>query len=270
MRQFLAQLARSRTVVLFLDDLQWADLATLDLLHFIASDLSEMPVTILAAYRPAELKERNPAFNKIRTELKMRGTCEDMQLDFLDSSCTQLFIDSYFSARTAGEHRLPDAVAGWLSSHFGGHPLFMNAMLDECVARGRIAYDQGVWKPASDPSSWGYSLPESVSGIITGRIEELSPEDREILRAAAIHGGQFDAELLAEALKRDTVQVEQALDRLANDEYILRACGEISVSLAIRPRTWRFSHAVYREQLLRSTGPAEAARLAKLLSFQSV
>jgi predicted ATPase len=262
MRQFIAELARTRTVVLFLDDLQWADLATLDMLHFIASALREMPVMILAAYRPSGVKKHNPAVNKIKAELKMRGICEDMPLRFLDCRFTQAFIDRYFQLRQPAGHRLPETFAAWLFSRGDGHPLFMNAMLDDCIVRGRIVPEGSLWTLTSDPSAWSPESIESVSGLIAGRIDELSEDDRDLLRAAAIHAGDFDAELLARSLQRDAVRVEKALDRLESDERIITISRGPAAAGAVQARAWRFTHTFYREQLLRCIGPAEVERLA--------
>ena len=72
--------SRSRPVVLFLDDLHWADVSTIDILNYLAGRFADMRVLVLATYRPAEMALAQHPFLGIASDLRARGLFEEIAL----------------------------------------------------------------------------------------------------------------------------------------------------------------------------------------------
>jgi predicted ATPase len=87
--------------VLFLDDLQWADDATLELLPALARTLPEQPLLILAAYRSDELPRGHP-IRRMRSELRSSGHLRQVLVEPLDAEATAALVD-----RTLGQRHRP-------------------------------------------------------------------------------------------------------------------------------------------------------------------
>jgi predicted ATPase len=89
-------------VILFLEDVHWADVSTVDLLAYIGTKLESMRLLIVATYRPTELLLSDHVFARIKLELQGRGRCHEVSLDLL----TRGDIDKYLALEFP-EHRFP-------------------------------------------------------------------------------------------------------------------------------------------------------------------
>ena len=80
----LLEASRLRPFVLFLDDLHWADVSTIDMLNYLAGRFDQMRLLVLATYRPADMTLAQHPFLAIRDELRAHGALEEIPLGFLD------------------------------------------------------------------------------------------------------------------------------------------------------------------------------------------
>ena len=99
---FFEELGRRRPVVIFLDDLHWADGSTSDVLSYLAVRSGSQRILIVATHRPSELLAANHPFLPAKLELQARGLCRELSIEFLTSSD----IDRYLALRFP-EHRFP-------------------------------------------------------------------------------------------------------------------------------------------------------------------
>src|SRR5262249_47422723 len=83
---FLQQVSRQRPVVLFFDDLHWADVSTIDVLSFLAGKFDGLHVLILVTYRPSDLLLMKHPFLQIKPDLQARGLCREVTLEFLSEA----------------------------------------------------------------------------------------------------------------------------------------------------------------------------------------
>ena len=129
---FFEELCRTRPVVLFLEDVHWADLSTVDLLAYIGTKLESMRLLIVATYRPTELLLNDHVFARVKLELQGRGRCHVLSPDLL----TRGDIEKYVALEFPG-HRFPVEFADLIHARTGGSPLFMVDLV-------RLFRDQGV------------------------------------------------------------------------------------------------------------------------------
>ena len=199
----LRALAKKCPLVLVLDDLHWADLASISLLFRLGRRIHQNPIFIIGTYRPDEVAlgkvshltgqtERHP-LDKVLTEFKRyRG---------------EIWIDLGQSADAEGQHfveALLDSEPNDLDTdfrqalyhHTAGNPLFTIELFRDMQERGDIRKDRrGRW--VQGPSLNWQKLPARIEGVVQERIARLDAKLHEILTIASVEGETFTAESVA-------------------------------------------------------------------------
>jgi predicted ATPase len=127
--------------VLFLDDLHWADVSTVDVLNYLAQRFADLRIFVLATYRSAEMVTSKHPFLQVSHELQTRGTLVEFPLEYLGLADVTHYMDLEFPG-----HALPDAFSALIHEKTGGSPLFMVDLLRDLSVCGAIAKDgAGCW-----------------------------------------------------------------------------------------------------------------------------
>ena len=156
-------------MLLIIDDLQWADTASLSLLFHLGRRLQGSRVLLLAAYRPDEVDlrrggERHP-LQKLVAEF--RRTYGDMCLDLDQVEETgRAFMDAFLDSEP---NRLGEGFRNVLFQHTAGHPLFTIELLRAMRERGDLFRDESGRWTAGPVLDWD-TLPASVEGVIEERL----------------------------------------------------------------------------------------------------
>src|SRR5262249_16115927 len=114
---FLHEVSRHRPLVLFLDDVHWADPSSVDLLAYLGSKCAGWRLLLLLAYRPTDLLRTQHPFGAVKLELQGRGLCREIALPFLSRDD----FDRYLELAFAG-HRFPEELAAILHTRTEGNP----------------------------------------------------------------------------------------------------------------------------------------------------
>lgn len=238
---FLASIAAAAPLVLFLDDLQWADAASLDLLSHIARHQSASRLFIVGAYRMEEVSE-HPALERALVAFHRLRLFTPIVLGALAEGEVGLL-----AAQALGAAVEPE-VRRLLALHSEGNPFFAEELLRAWQESEVIALEQQRWVlrvPLPD------TLPASVVGLIRQRLLRFSPETVDLLRASAILGRTFDSSLLAEILGQEQERIEEQLWEAVR-AGLLRATASGSFT---------FSHDKIRECLYAEVTPVRLRRL---------
>ena len=169
----LKALSKDRTLILVLDDLQWADSGSLNLLFHLARQLKDSRILLLGTYRPDDVAlgrdgERHP-FESILNELKRYFGDIVMDLSRAASDEGRAFTDALIDSEP---NHLDAAFRERLFARTDGHPLFTVELLRNLQERGNLVKDQeGCWIQGSNVD-WG-TLPARVEGVIGERIARL-------------------------------------------------------------------------------------------------
>jgi len=268
---FLQSVAQPRPLVLFFDDLHWADVSTIDLLSFLAGKFDVMRVLIVVTYRPSEMLLAKHPFLQIKADLQARRVCRELRLEFLNES----EIVEYLALEFPG-HRFPPAFPQLIHAKTEGSPLFMADLLRYLRDRGVIApaestQDAGApgWTLAHSLPDIERELPESVRGMIERKIAQLSEDDRTLLTVASVQGYEFDSAVVGQALGLDADDVEDRLDKLERLFAFVKLAGEAEFPTRTLTLKYRFVHVFYQNALyagLRATRKATLSRaVAKAL-----
>ncbi|HXU07714.1 MAG TPA: protein kinase, partial [Blastocatellia bacterium] len=253
----LEELSEHRPLVIFFDDLHWADVSTIDLLAYLASKFDSMRALIIATYRPSDLLLAKHPFLHVKPDLQSRGVCREIKLEFLSHSEIEKYLALEFP-----EHRFPPELPALIHSKTEGNPLFMADLVRYLRDRGVIAEQQGRWVLAQSLPAIERDLPESVRGMIERKIAQLSEEDRRLLVAASVQGYEFDSAIVAKALDLDPADIEERLETLERVYALVRFVSEREFPGRVLTLRYRFVHVLYQNALYASLRPTRRAQLS--------
>ena len=205
-RTFFERIADQGTTVLVFDDLHWADAGLLDFVEYLVERSKDRPLLVVAVARP-ELLERRPDWGA------GRGGYVGLSLEPLSrSAMTELLLSS--------APGLPADLTGRILDRAEGIPLYAAEYLRMLVDRGGLA-------PAADGYEVRGSLdrlavPESLHALVAARLDALDPDDRALLRDAAVLGDAFRPAALAAVAATAAEAIEPGLRRLVRRELLAR------------------------------------------------
>jgi class 3 adenylate cyclase/tetratricopeptide (TPR) repeat protein len=213
--------------ILVLEDLHWADQATLDLLASLPARLPRSPVFLV-------LVTRTPLPSETRLARLLESLPEQMQVPPLSRDESRAFIDAVL-----GEHGLPAPFVGRTLEHAEGNPLFLEEMLKSLADRGLIHSEDGVWQATGDLS--GVEIPDTVESLLSTRIDGLSSSTKRVLQYASIVGRHFWSGVLADVLAQQPVDAE--LEELLQGEIV----KSLPESVVDGEREYRFENLLLQE-----------------------
>ncbi|HXF62497.1 MAG TPA: BREX system ATP-binding domain-containing protein [Caldilineaceae bacterium] len=258
---FLRQLSKEVPLILFFDDLQWADAASINLLFHLARSVEDDRILLIGAYRPNDvmlgrLGQRHP-LEPVILELTRYFGDVTVNLDEVPEETNRRFIDALLDAEP---NRLGPDFRNALFQQTGGHALFTVELLHAMKKRGDLTRGpDGAWI-AKENLDWS-ALPAKVEGVIAERIARLDDELRELLMVASVEGEEFTAEVVArvEALvEREAIHLlSQELQRRHG---LIDAQGLVRIG-GLRLSLFRFVHSLFQQYLYNHLGEAERVYL---------
>ncbi|HMF15277.1 MAG TPA: protein kinase, partial [Gemmataceae bacterium] len=258
---FLKEASQLNPIVLFFDDIHWADASTTDLLAHFGNHAQGLRVLVVATYRPTELLLGPHPFHHVKLELQSKGICTELALKFLG----HVDIERYLTLAFPG-HAFPADFADLIRFRTEGNPLFVGDLLRYLRERGVIAQSDGRWSLARElPDLWE-ELPESVRGMIQRKLERLEDPDRRLLAAASVQGYEFDSTVVAGALEMDAAAVEERLQIVDRVHGLVRPLREYEFPDHALTLRYAFVHALYQHALYNDLSPTRRASLGVALA----
>jgi predicted ATPase/DNA-binding CsgD family transcriptional regulator len=242
---FLATIASDSALVLLLDDLQWADPASLDLLQAVVRYQPHSQLLVVGAYRAGEIGQ-NPALVRLVAELNRMRQLDVIHLSALSSAETRNLALERLGAP------LDAATGDRLSEQSEGNPFFAEELLHDWLEAGRLQLDSSHEPPRYrliEPAAG--TVPPGIAATVRERIARLAPASAQALRTAAVIGRIFDATTLAASIGEEAEPIEEQL-RLASRAGLI---DEIEAG------TYRFSHDKIRECLYEELTATRRQRL---------
>jgi tetratricopeptide (TPR) repeat protein len=228
----LQRISQRRPLLIVLDDLQWADSATVRLLSYVAYELSRWSVLFLVTARSSELSSHAQHSRELLRLLSERS-CERIELLRLDEQDTAAYVSAVFGAPN------PE-LAQAIFARSQGNPFFMVELLRP------FATDE-----APEPTQLHFG--GLALDVVRERLERLPSTTRAILGEAAVIGKHFDLGLLRSLGSRSAEAVLEALDpAIVNDTL---------TASTILPGGYAFEHELVREVLYSDLPVTERCRL---------
>lgn len=229
-------------LVLLLEDLQWSDYSTLELLSALARRAAPARLLLMGTYRPEDVLGRGHPLATVTQELQTHGQCVEIALPLLCAADVAAYLAVRFPAPL-----MPPLVAQALSQATDGHPLGMVALLEDWLAHGVLSLRNGRWAlQERDPEGTGL-LPERLRQMMTRQQARLSAAAQQMLEAASVAGMQFSTAAVAAALATDILAVEATCASLAaRQQFLVRVAAGTGMA-ETAATTYRFRHALYRQ-----------------------
>lgn len=245
------RLARRRRTVLVIEDLHYADSASLDLLsHFVGAmadiwSAGPLPLLVIATTRPPRSEDR---LARAVERLERESICDRLELAGLDLGAIRELVAGL------GMEGLPSAAAKEISEATGGNPLFIREFVGE---GGAGAPRHRAAGGARGTGSTGVPLPRlmQLDAALSARIARLNEGTRAVLTVAALIGDRFGLLALGAACRMSAETIGAAISE-AMEAGLLS--GE--------RRSFRFAHALVREVLLNTTPDARRAEIHRDLA----
>jgi len=244
----LQSLASHTPLVLVVEDLHWADPATIDLLQQLASERSPAGLLLVASYQPALAAQTGHPVAGLATRLPAQGQATLLALAPLDEGGIAAWITRRF-----GDPALAEALGAWARQQSMGIPLYLDAALNHLVDTGHLSCHQGRWQLDEPPRH--EALAEPLRRLIAARFARLPADARQLLEAASVVGMQVPAQLLAAALDRDMAVVEQACSALAQQGEFVQAGTPVHWPDGSHGGVLLFTHDIYRRALYEGLAP---------------
>ncbi len=246
LRQFFRALSGHGEVWLFLDDLHWADAATISWLGYLIRNLSSPSLKLLATSRPLEGQTN---LIKLLQALKREDRLVQIQLSVLPESIMQKLAVSLSQMHS-------EQLSGWLIKNTEGNPFFITELVRYAQAIGLLKQDGALDMELLNLSP---AIPATIQNLIESRLLQLSENARHLLHVAAIIGREFAFELakqvvaLSESDTLDAVDELQAahlIKPLPDDKFTFDHSLTMQVSLSDMTETRRrFIHRQVAETL---------------------
>lgn len=233
MAGFWKHAAASEPLLLIIDNLHWADASSLRLLEFLAPEIGDNPILLLATYRDIELNRRHP-LSVTLGDLARYGHFHRFRLAGLNRRETEVLI-----AHSGGKG-FPPALVDAIYSQTEGNPLFVAEMTRLLIQEGVLERSTGKL-PAEPRAVPSIRIPEGVREVIGRRLNQLSPQTNRVLERAALIGRTFELQLLRCVLEEPFTSGLESTIEEALRSHILES--------AEQPGWYQFSHALIRETL---------------------
>jgi predicted ATPase/signal transduction histidine kinase/tRNA A-37 threonylcarbamoyl transferase component Bud32 len=216
-------------LVLFLDDLQWADLASLRLLQYLITHPDTPPLLLIGAYRDNEVSASHPLALALAEVRAAGGQLEELHLGPLSITQTRQLVAE---ALPGAEPPLVEPLAELLQEKTGGNPFFLLQLFQTLHHEGLVARSpQGDWRWDADAvRARGYS--DNVVDFMAGRLRQLPAPAQQVLRLAACVGNAFTVETLALVSHQGDLEVEQRLEPVLQEGLVVQTA----------PQHYRFLH----------------------------
>lgn len=256
----LKALARRQPLVVIVDDLHWADDASIHLLFHLSRRLREDPVLIIGAYRAEDV-----ALGRGGGRHPLEGTLNEIKRYYGDATVAvgehgddgMKFVNALIDSEP---NDLNEDFRKALQQRTSGHALFTVELLRHLQEKGiLIKDDSGHWIIGAE-LTWD-ELPSRVEGIILERVARLDEKECECLSVASVEGESFTAEIISAALDADRREVIRSLSGpLTKRHALVRALGIGRIG-GIRLSQYEFRHNLFQKFFYQSLDPIERAHL---------
>jgi PAS domain S-box-containing protein len=226
--------ARSHPLAIFLDDLQWADSASLNLIQVLMSAVSP-GLFLIGAYRDNEVFPAHPLILTLEDIGKTEAVITHIFLSLLDLfTVTQLISDTLNCSEAKAK-----PLAELVLFKTGGNPLFMNEFLKSLYTEELLKFD-------FQSLSWHWNLEQikargftdNVVELIALKIQNLPENTQQMLKLAACIGNQFDLKMLALSCEKSLRETANALHAAVASSLVVSLGSKEDVELALLEREY--------------------------------
>jgi len=229
--RLLARAASRRPTVVLIDDLQWSDRSTVDLMRFLTGMAYSQPPVVVGAYRPDELRGDAGAALAALSEIAHPVPLTGLSPGEVDELVTAL------AGKPTADH-----WGAVVAARSQGHPFFARELTSVLVAGGDVA-----------------GVPAAIRELVARRLARLTSDCVRLLEASAVAGAQVQPDVLADATGQDPVRVVELVEEAVAGGVLTHAAD---TDLPGAPAEGvRFGHDLYRESIYASLARTQRVEL---------
>ncbi len=223
-RALIERRLQQQPLLILVDDLHWADAASVELLRHVLDQMADRPLMVLFSHRP-----------DTPSPVVARAAESVIRLAPLSQGDTRALVAGLFGGVSRD---LMGQLQDFVTTRAGGNPLFVEEILRSLVGKGVLVRRGDHWVCAAECEA--VDVPPTLHGLLLSRVDRLPAAPRRLLQEAAVLGAIFE-ETLLRAVASDEGSAAEALDRLVEADLI-QAIGPWRDT-----RRYRFTHALVHE-----------------------
>ncbi len=216
-REALGTKAQKQPLILVLEDLHWADSASVQVLHFLARNIGCMRTMIVGTYRPEDISFEiaeglsHPLFDSMRV-MRREALCTEISLSELDQEEVSELLNKILGGRV---HK---NILAAVMKEGEGNPLFTIECVHNLLSHGNLRSVDGVWSFLGET----VSVPSTVKEVIMRRVDRLPKTTRRVLEAASVIGLQFEPRILATLMNSRQMDMLETLEDADRSHAMVR------------------------------------------------
>ena len=253
----LQAIAKTRPILLILEDLHWVDASSAALFNYLSRHIAQSRILLVGSYRSSDVlaKETHPILD-ISNELQRLYGNIKINLEEQKIEDEREFVNAYLDSES---NELDSNFREVFFKHTQGHALFIAELLSAMKERGDLYKENGKWF-AKGVIDW-QTLPEKVEGVIKLRISRLLKEQRELLSVASVQGEAFVGEAVAQVQKQNEREVIKAFSNEMDKRHRLVKSERMERLGKQRLSHYRFRHNLFQQYMYRNLTKTERAYL---------
>jgi adenylate cyclase len=223
-RTLVEQRLQQGPLLIIVEDIHWADAASVDLLREVVDQLADRRLMLMLSHR-----------SDVQPPIVARATQSIIRLAPLSADQTRVLVSALFGPVDGDAFA---QVQHFVASRAGGNPLFAEEIVRSLVTRGVLVREGDRW--ACSAVGDAMSVPPTLRGLLLSRVDRLPADARRLLQEAAVLGMTFDDALLL-AVATGTGAAEATLERLVGSDLIRQ------IAHAREGNRYQFTHALVHE-----------------------
>lgn len=244
-------------LMLVVEDLQWANTSSIDLLFHLSRNLGSCSVLIICTYRPSEIEIRQHPVRQVKAEMERYGSCQEVSLAHLEKGDVIEYIKAEFP-----NNSFDRTFFDLLYNKTEGNPLFVVEALHLLEEQRIIVQRDSLWQ--LDKRIVDIDIPPAIGGVIEKRIGFLRNEIRRLLQYASIEGEKFSSFTLAKFLYWEELILLEELEILERIHKLIEKLESEAV-LKKSGMQYQFMHSIIHNSFYNSLNVRQKQLLHKKL-----
>ncbi|QSJ18001.1 AAA family ATPase [Nostoc sp. UHCC 0702] len=219
---------KEHPLVIFLDDLQWADLSSLKLIDLLMSDADSQYLLMIGAYRDNEVSSTHPLMLTLEQINKAKAKISQISLQPLKLNNIKKLIDDTLGYPIEDSKSLAELV----TNKTNGNPFFLNQLLQSLYRDKFLFFDhnKGYWQCNFEKIE-RIGITDNVVELMVSKIEQLNGNTQNVLKLAACIGSRFDLDVLSLVNRKSQTATARELQPAIQEGLIVPLSDEYKIPL---------------------------------------
>ncbi len=231
----LRRISSEKPLIIFLDDMHWADNSSLKLFHYISRNTRNNKILILGTYRPEDVIQSEEGIHPLKTlmqNMSRESLLHEIPVGRLDSPAIETLIKNILE-----DVELKEEFINNIYTESEGNPFFTLEVIKMLIEERHLKRVDGNWEVNQNLED--INIPSKVYDIVSRRVDRLILEHRELLECASVVGEEFESGVIGNIMDINRVSLLKNLNVIERNHNLIHAIN----------LKYRFDHRKIREVL---------------------